>query len=305
MLQSDPDLRTFLESDTFHTDIKHRQQASSANMASSIIGGSSSASSHLDTKPSFFSSLTSPRFAEFDEFFDQRRTMLDALEVGLKSLIISLSACIKNRLALSSAAAELSASYTALATCELSDNVKTALKGLSDAERKRAEVAEAQAREEEHVLLAVADQYSRSIVSVRAALQSRVRVYQAYQRSESTLKSLRSSHEKIKAKSGRTNPDLVTQSLFDITEAERRVISLKKDFEDVSRLLKTTEWARFEAEKVADFKRAIEQFAKGLVDRQQEVAEGWKKYVGLLESGLGKRESASAGQASQAEAVAA
>ena len=230
--------------------------------------------------------------------------MLDTLEAGLKSLIASLSTCTKNRLALSASAAELSASYTALSTCELSENVKTALKGLSDAERKRAEVAEAQARDEEHFLLAVADQYSRSIVSVRAALQSRVKIYQAYQRSESTLKSLRSSHEKIKAKSGRTNPDLVTHSLFEITEAERRVISLKKDFEDVSRLLKTSEWAKFEAEKVEDFKRAIEQYAKGLVERQREVVEGWKKYVSLLEGGLGKRNSvAGEGASNQTQQV--
>lgn len=261
-------------------------------------------SGHHDTKPSFFSSLTSPRFAEFDEFFDQRRTMLDALEVGLKGLLTSLAACTKNRLALSSSAAELSASYTTLATCELSDNVKTALRGLSDAERKRAEVAEAQARDEEHTLLAVADQYSRSIVSVRAALQSRVRIYQAYQRSESNLKSLRNSHEKLKAKSGRTNPDLITHSLFEITEAERRVISLKKDFEDVSRLLKTSEWARFEKEKVEDFKQAIEQYAKGLVDRQKEVVEGWKKYVSLLEGGLSKRTTAMANTDGQAQEVA-
>jgi sorting nexin-1/2 len=232
--------------------------------------------------------------------------MLDALEAGLKSLISSLTACTKNRLALSSSAAELSASYTALATCELSDNVKTALKGLSDAERKRAEVAEAQAREEEVLLLAVADQYIRSISSVRAALQSRVKNYQSYQRSESTLKSLRTSHEKIKAKSGRINPDLVTHSLFEITEAERRVISLKKDFEDVSRLLKTSEWAKFEAEKVADFKRAIEQYAKGLVERQKEVVEGWKKYVSLLEGGLGKRNSVTGeGQSAQNQPIAA
>ena len=308
LLYTDPDLRTFLESDTFHTDIKHRQHASasgsSAALSSSAIGlpsassstASAAASAFDSLKPSFLSSLTGPRFSEFDEWFDQRRATLDALEVGLKSLTGALGACSKQRLAVSASALELAGAYTALGTCELSDNVRAAVRALAEQERRRAELGEQQARDEEQHLLAVAERYARLIASVRAALQGRIRIYVAYTRAEQHLRSLRASHEKLKAKSGRTNPELVTSGLFEINEAERRALALKKDFEDVSRRLKTSEWARFEGEKVADFRAALEAYARGLVIRQREITNGWKEYVALLETGLGKRRGSGQGQ---------
>lgn len=44
----------------------------------------------------------------------------------------------------------------------------------------------------------------------------------------------------------------------------------KEDFEDVSKLTKA-EMARFDKEKVEDFKKAIEDYADAMVVRQREV----------------------------------
>ena len=64
-------------------------------------------------------------------------------------------------------------------------------------------------------------------------------------------------------------------------QAERRALESKSDFEDVSKLTKA-EMARFDKEKVDDFKRAIEDYAEGLAKRQREVVSIWQAYTDLL-----------------------
>lgn len=79
---------------------------------------------------------------------------------------------------------------------------------------------------------------------------------------------------------------MVTHALIEITEAERRVIATKRDFEDVSKLIKS-EMIRFDKEKVEDFKSALERYAAGLVKRQTDTVMGWKEYLAILEKSVG------------------
>lgn len=53
-------------------------------------------------------------------------------------------------------------------------------------------------------------------------------------------------------------------------QAERKMLDSRHDFEDVSKLTKA-EMARFDKEKVEDFKRALEEYADSLAARQREV----------------------------------
>ena len=54
------------------------------------------------------------------------------------------------------------------------------------------------------------------------------------------------------------------------TQAERRALETKNEFEHVSKLVKS-EVARFETERVEDFKRSMERFLDGMIERQREV----------------------------------
>lgn len=54
-------------------------------------------------------------------------------------------------------------------------------------------------------------------------------------------------------------------------QAERKTLDAKQDFEDVSKLTKA-ELARFDKEKIEDFKKAVEAYVDGLVLRQREVS---------------------------------
>lgn len=53
-------------------------------------------------------------------------------------------------------------------------------------------------------------------------------------------------------------------------QAERKMLDARHDFDDVSKLTKA-EMARFDKEKVDDFKKALEDFADTMAARQREV----------------------------------
>lgn len=77
-------------------------------------------------------------------------------------------------------------------------------------------------------------------------------------------------------------------------QAERRQLDAKSDFEDVSKLTKA-EMARFDKEKVDDFKRAVEEYVEGLARRQREVVHLWQGYFELLQKAAGMNAGAGVG----------
>lgn len=53
-------------------------------------------------------------------------------------------------------------------------------------------------------------------------------------------------------------------------KAEQKVVSSKRDFEEISRLVRA-ELDRFDKEKVEDFKSSVEDFLESMVENQKEV----------------------------------
>ena len=56
-------------------------------------------------------------------------------------------------------------------------------------------------------------------------------------------------------------------------KAERRASEAKLEYEQVSKLVKT-EVARFEQERIEDFKDSLHAFLEGMISRQKEVSWG-------------------------------
>jgi sorting nexin-1/2 len=65
---------------------------------------------------------------------------------------------------------------------------------------------------------------------------------------------------------------LLTSLSLIILQAERRCLEAKHEFDHVSKLVKS-EVARFERERVEDFKESLHQFLEGMISRQREVCE--------------------------------
>jgi sorting nexin-1/2 len=58
--------------------------------------------------------------------------------------------------------------------------------------------------------------------------------------------------------------------ILTIIQAERRALDAKHEFDQCSKLIKT-EMARFEQERVEDFKKSLQSFLDGMISRQKEV----------------------------------
>ncbi|TFK79220.1 Vps5-domain-containing protein, partial [Polyporus arcularius HHB13444] len=241
VLQKDTDLKLFLESDTFSLDIKHRK----AEMAQEKGG----------LMAALGQTIAGPRFYETDEWFDRQKGYLDSLETQLRGLVKAIEAVAKQRSEIAAAAGEFAQAITDLAACDVGNQLSASLLGLAEVERKAQELQTIQGNQEVATILSTADEYARLINSVRLAFSSRVRIYHAWQGADAHLRRTKQTHESNRAQ-GRLASDQLSRSLAIVAEAERRALDAKQEFDQVSRLVKT-EVARFEQERIEDFKNSL------------------------------------------------
>ncbi|KAH9004759.1 Vps5-domain-containing protein [Lactarius hatsudake] len=266
VLCKDADLKLFLESDTFSLDIKHRK-AELANERGGLMA-------------SIGQSITSSRFVEMDEWFDRQKAHLDILESQLRGLVKAIDVVSRQRNELAGAVGEFAQTVGDLATSDLGKSLSHSLGALAELERKAQETESAQARADQASLLSTADEYARLVNSVRMAFSSRVRVYHAWQNADAELRRIKQAHERNRAQ-GKIATDRLGHSYSQIGEAERRALEAKQEFEHVSRLVKT-EVARFEQERIEDFKKTLEQLLDGMITRQKETIQAREAFQQLL-----------------------
>lgn len=266
VLAKDPDLKFFLESDSFALDIKHRK--------------SESAHERGGLMASIGQTLTGSRFHETDEWFDKQRAYLDGLESQLRSLVKSIDIAAKHRAELASATKDFATSVSELSGSDLRPHLKECLATLSNVEMAVAEAQDVQSQQDVITLMSTADEYWRLVSSVRTAFNSRVRTHANWQHADAEVRRARQMHERAKAQ-GRLPTDRVGHTVSLVAEAERRALDAKHDFDRCSKLIKA-EMARFELERVEDFKIALQTFLDGMISRQKELIAGWEKYQHLL-----------------------
>ncbi|KAI0285806.1 Vps5 C terminal like-domain-containing protein [Russula aff. rugulosa BPL654] len=269
VLCKDADLRLFLESDTFSLDIKQRK-AEMANERGGLMA-------------SIGQSITGPRFVETDEWFDRQKAHLEVLESQLRGLVKAIEAVSKHRSELASAVGEFAQTVSDLASSDLGKSVSHSLEALAELERKAQETESTQARADQATLLSTADEYARLVNSVRMAFSSRVRVYHAWQNADADLRRVKQAHERNRAqgKAAVEKGDRHRHSYSQIGEAERRVLDAKQEFEQVSRLVKS-EVARFEQERIEDFKKSLEDLLDGMIARQKETIQAREAFQQVL-----------------------
>lgn len=204
MLVSDPDLKMFLESDSFSLEIKHRKPDPAQQQG-------------------WLSNLGGPRFMEFDDFYDNRRSSVDALEHQLRALHVSLHTAAKSRLTLARSLSELSASLIALSECDLSRPMRNALEKLAALHKQLNIWAEEEAREEEEGLGATVDAYARLCASVRATFGGRVRSWEKWKLSEQHLRKVQQGWEKVKRSS--VGPGAGGVTLADLSDVRAKLSS--------------------------------------------------------------------------------
>ncbi|KAI6113059.1 Vps5 C terminal like-domain-containing protein [Pisolithus sp. B1] len=266
VLAKDPDLKFFLESDTFALDVKHKK-VESAHERSGLMA-------------SIGQTLTGSRFHETDEWFDKQRAYLDGLESQLRGLVKSIDTVAKQRAELSTATKEFATTVSELSVSELGPQLKRSLAALADVKHVVAEAQNTQSQQDVITLMSTADEYARLIGSVRMAFNSRIRTYTNWQSADAEVRRARQMHDRAKVQ-GRLPTDRVGHTVSLVAEAERRALDAKHEFDQCSRLIKS-EVARFEQERVEDFKTALQTFLDGMIYRQRQLIAAWENYQQLL-----------------------
>lgn len=267
ILQSDGDLKIFLESETFNVAIKHSGK-------DPLLGGSESKG--IMSSIGLGSVGSSNKFVEHDDWFHDRRIYLDALENQLKALQKSTDTVVAQRKGLSDACGDFSISLHNLAAVELSPSLSGPLESLGDLQLRIQELYQRQAMQDILTLGIVIDEYIRLIGSVKKSFEQRQKAYHSWHSAESKLQEIKKQQDKL-LRAGRSQQDRIGQMQADVNDAERRVHASRLLFEDMGRLMRT-ELDRFEREKVEDFKSGVETFLESAIEAQKEVrgAEAWR-----------------------------
>ncbi|KAF2769930.1 vacuolar protein sorting-associated protein Vps5 [Teratosphaeria nubilosa] len=267
VLQHDADLKTFLESENFNVDIKHKDRRDPL-LGSDSKGFMSSIG---------ISSGSGGKFIEHDDWFHDRRIYLDALENQLKALQKSTDTVVGQRRALGDSCGDLSMSLHNLAAVELSPSLSGPLDALGDLQLRIQELYHRQAMQDILTLGIVIDEYIRLIGSVKKAFEQRQKAFHSWHSAESKLQDIKKQQDKL-LRAGRTQQDRIQQMQADVADAERRVHASRLLFEDMGRLMRG-ELERFEKEKVEDFKSGVETFLESAIEAQKELIELWETYL--------------------------
>ncbi|EHA56845.1 hypothetical protein MCOR27_003621 [Pyricularia oryzae] len=272
-LQHDPDLKLFLESESFNVDIKHKERREPLNM----VGGESKG---------MFSSLgiggSTNKFVEQDDWFHERRVYLDAMENQLKALLKAMETMVGQRKAMAEAAGDFSASLHALSTVELSPALSGPLDALSELQTTIQDVYDRQAQQDVLTFGIVIEEYLRLIGSVKQAFAQRQKAFYAWHGAETELNKRRAAQDKL-LRQGRSQQDRLNHVSAEVADAERKVHQARLLFDDMGKLMRT-ELDRFEREKVEDFKSGVETFLESAIEAQKELIEKWETFLMQLDA---------------------
>ncbi|KAH6652377.1 Vps5 C terminal like-domain-containing protein [Truncatella angustata] len=270
-LQHDPDLKLFLESESFNVDIKHKERREPIPGESKGVFGSFG-----------IGVGSSNKFVEQDDWFHDRRVYLDALENQLKALLKAMDTMVNQRKAMAEAAGDFSASLHALSTVELSHTLSGPLDALSELQITIRDVYDRQAQQDVLTFGIVIDEYIRLIGSVKKAFDQRQKAFHSWHSAESDMQKKKTSQDKL-LRQGKSQQDRLNQVSAEVADAERKVHQARLLFEDMGRLMRA-ELDRFEREKVEDFKSAVETFLESSVEAQKELIEKWETFLMQLDA---------------------
>ncbi|KAI8366083.1 Vps5 C terminal like-domain-containing protein [Radiomyces spectabilis] len=268
MLYGDPDLKVFLESESFNIE-KRQKRAEPEAPKVSFMRSFGETLTNAATNP--FS-----KFVEVDDWFASKKNQLDALENQLKALLKSVEGLVKQRKDLGGAMADLGESMLPLASAELDKNLSTHLTILGDVQKQMKNLHEQQAQCDILTLEHTIDEYIRIIMSIRLAFNARIKAYQIWQQADSELQKKQALLEKLKSQP-KPKAEKVASANQEIIDLKGRVEEYEKEFEDISKLIKS-ELEHFDKEKVEDFRDSVDQFLSTMVEHQKQVIAVWESY---------------------------
>lgn len=193
----------------------------------------------------------------------------------------AIEAIIKQRKDLGLASSEFGESIVSLAGTELNKPLANSLLVLGNLKIRIKELHDKQAHMDVLTLEHTVDEYIRTIGSIKIAFMARAKFNQNMVQAQNDLGKKKANFDKMNQPSRKTKPEKIQQLQQEITEAEQRVDASKREFEEISSLIRQ-EFDRFDREKVEDFKHSVEAFLASMVKHQREIVGLWENYFKAL-----------------------
>jgi len=198
----------------------------------------------------------------------------------LRSLVKVIEVVAKQRSELITSIAEFADAVTVLGSSDLSQQLSNSLTVMADVERQSKELLEEQSKQDLESISGTVEEYLRIIASVRHAFSSRIKLFYAWKSAETEMARVRNMHEKTLRQRGLDRQTIIPLQR-EIELAESRAQDSRTEYDDVTRLIKL-EVARFEHERIVDFKNSLDLYLEGVIRSQTEIINAWEQYQQLL-----------------------
>ncbi|XP_078735306.1 sorting nexin-2-like [Lampetra fluviatilis] len=263
-LLQDPDFRDFLERDELPRAVS--TQALSGAGLMRIVSKAAEAVNKMTIKMS-----------ELDPWFEEKQLQFESLDQQLRRLHGSVEGLVVHRKDLALCTSAFARSVAMLGTSEDHTALSRALSQLAEVEERVEGLHGAQAHADAFLLAELLADYVRLIGSVKAVFDQRVRCWQRWQDAQVTLQKKREAEAKLQSGAA-TKGDKLQQARDDIHEWEGKVEQGEAEFESISKTIRT-EVARFERERVRDFKHAVVSYLEALVHTQAQLVKYWEGFL--------------------------
>ena len=273
ILNKDPSFVKFLETESLNTDL----DASTAN-----LDGANRRNNAASNFLGMFGDLNAPKIQETDDYMEGKRQSIDAFDSQLRQVSRSVDSIIKQRDSLSDAVSDFADVCLNLSQSEINKASEKNLVAFAQVQRQLKDLYSKQAEYDLFYLANSIDEYLRIVNAAKNAFGSRVKAYQTWQTNEQSLIKTRIALEKSRL-SAKGKQEKMTQIESEILDWESKVVSSKKEFEDVTKLLKS-ELEAFEGEKVHDIIDSMRGQLKSTVLIQQQIIKVWEQYLRTIES---------------------
>ncbi|XP_055352082.1 sorting nexin-2-like [Paramacrobiotus metropolitanus] len=263
VLRMDPDLREFLEMDETLPKASNTSAFSGAGVMR-LFGKVGEQVTRITSK-----------MEEKDEWFEEKTSQIDNMEMQLKKLHASVESLYHHRRDLANATGMFAKSAAMLANCEEHTSLSRALSQLAETEEKIDLLYQEQGTTDYYVLAEMLRDYIGLLTTVKEVLHQRTKIYANWTSAQSTLAKKREAKVKLELAG---KHDKIQAASDEVREWEDKVEQGEKDFNDISKMIKK-EMERFDKIRVKDFKETLVKYLEALMLHQQQLIKYWEAFL--------------------------
>lgn len=303
VLQRDPDFIMFLQSENFSEESKEREAivyhtsnpASTDKQAKQYEDDTSNKSmetmaqilnvaatlgiAESSSSGGFFSSLiglNTPKYVEEDAFILEQQAYFGSLDSQLRQLSQSLDMILEKRDELSFSLNDVSTVLQRLADLEVNTEITEILNNFAELQTKIKELLDRGNLSQVLTFGSTIDEYIRLIGSVRNCFDNRLKVCNSIATIQQHQEKKEHNLIKFRAKN-QNQPDKIKRledELANFNTVLDQQLKFKQEYDKTFK----SELARFDFDRIKDFKNMIEIYWEGLIENQKMLIELWESF---------------------------